>query len=1373
MLRLHWSPQSLACLVLLALSPAFPAVAASTAPRAPVPSSGSEYHAKEVTSTRDAVTPPRDLLPIAQNETSSSSQAGATPNAEKKPFSNPGYEGFLHVGDPLVLDASRSTDPYGQPLTYHWSVLSVPAGSTAKLSDPTSVQPTLAPIDAAGTYVVQLIVSDKTLSSDPATLTLVPEVDTPLAQISFSDDSYEIHVGEATQLDGSQSTDKNEAPLSYAWTLLSAPAGSRATFSSATAVEPTFTPDIYGDYKFQLIVHDRYLTSLPTVIDLITTILPPVAKAGKDQTVTVGQTVLLNGSASKDADGLPLTYSWSLLSKPAASDAVLADHYSVGSSFVVDAPGLYVAQLIVNNGFYDSVPSVVDIATYMLPPVADAGSGQIAALNHPVQLDGTASFDTTGLPLTYSWSLLSMPAGSKVALSSANTAKPTLTPDVYGIYVSQLIVSNGTYKSPPKTVAIHVVPGPIADAGPNQTVALGSTVTLTGAGSYDPSGHPLTYAWSILSAPGTKPLLTNANSSSPFFVASLAGTYTLQLVVSNGAESGVPSTVQISVVAPRLTIYPTSLSFPDEALDSISAPQRVTLLNAGTVPITLSNLLATGDFSHQLTSTCGGTLAAGALCSVSVVFSPSTLGTRTGTLSLATNVPGSPQTISLRGKSIASVATRLVFTSPPQNTAVNSPQASLTVAVEDVTGHIVTSATTAVTLTFSANPGKGLLSGTATANAVAGVATFSTLSINKVGNGYQLLAAAPALSPATSAPFNVVAGAPAQLVFLQQPTTIASRVPFSPVVSVGVEDRFGNLVDAPSVVVSLALGSTENGIGSLAGTSAVAAVHGIATFPQLTVGPTGKFGGVPHERGYFLTASSGKLPPQRSFSFDLLKPAFSFGAAPVGDNTSTRVGIAPPYPQGASPGGYYRPEQDETLTITSNDPKHFLLSFDPTKIGSASLTLPIRKSTLLDDLPQVYLEGRNFAGTKPIIGTISLNLPEFIPVTSPVTLYPSALELSTTANSTVAGVQTIDLKVSLALLNPETLQTKVPNPNSFPPETYDLILGPQVSLFSITSSNPVVGSVKASPMQFPIASFEADVAYQFTDYGTTTLHLTQPPGFSVPSDKSNSITETSAPPDGFALTLPPIGHHTVSSFSVSLLKPADSDTTVTITSSDPAHFLVGEALGGNTYGPGSKSMTLTISRGQTFPYGYGPIIYGGDYLEGAPITGVLTISAPGHTTKTAPLTLFPSTLSFGTFRSLTNCAGLSGSGLEVIQTTLVPGSSTPLSRVLRAHLVQPAGGSAAGSRASGAAISTAYFPTPFHDAFPIVSSNPGIGVSNTNPGFSDGSGITIGIDFVPLNVGKTTLTLIEPRGFAPAGNFSTQINATVVPQTGPGFCDLP
>ena len=275
---------------------------------------------------------------------------------------------------------------------------------------------------------------------------------------------------------------------------------------------------------------------------------PPIANAGPYQSVFVNDIVTLDGSASSDVDGDPLTFSWSINSKPDGSAAALSDETAVMPTFLVDRAGTYVVHLVVGDGIVSSTTDIVIASTENSPPVAKAGPDQAAFVNESITLDGGDSFDVDGDSLTFQWAFTSKPVDSLATLSDSTSVMPTFTIDKAGNYTIQLIVHDGMVNSPADSVSINIgnIP-PIADAGPDQSAFFGDTIFLDGTNSSDADGDLLTYSWSITSQPiGSSASLSNSTASNPTFPVDTAGTYVVQLIVNDGQENSEPDTMMVS-----------------------------------------------------------------------------------------------------------------------------------------------------------------------------------------------------------------------------------------------------------------------------------------------------------------------------------------------------------------------------------------------------------------------------------------------------------------------------------------------------------------------------------------------------------------------------------------------------------------------------------------------------------------------------------------------------------------------------------------------------------------------------------------------------------------------------------------------------------
>ena len=515
--------------------------------------------------------------------------------AAQPPIANAGPAQTLPVGSTATLDGSKSSDPNGVAITgILWTFNSKPSGSAATLTNATTYTPSFV-LDVPGNYVVLLKVTDALGLSGSATVTISTSASAPVANAGAS---RTVPIGTTVTLDGSGSTDADGAPLTFAWSFISIPSGSTAILSNPTSVNPSFTVDKLGSYVIQLIVTAEGLSSAPSQVTISTSDVPPVANAGPNQTVSVGATVTLNGSGSSDLSGNPITFAWSFVSRPIGSTAVLSNPTSITPTFVADRVGGYMVQLIVNDGVLSSTPSTVTITTNDVAPVANAGPNQTVLINTTVTLDGSKSTDSSGNPLTYSWSLTVRPSGSSAALSNATTANPSFKVDVDGTYVAQLIVNDSILSSAPATVTISTqFSTPTANAGTNQTVAAGSTVQLDGSKSNDPDGSPLTYSWSILSKPsGSAAVLSNTSIVNPTIVADLLGTYLVQLTVtSNGLVSG-PSTVTITATtgaASSMTANAGTTPQSTAVSTAFANALAVTVKDAGNNPVSGVNVTFT------------------------------------------------------------------------------------------------------------------------------------------------------------------------------------------------------------------------------------------------------------------------------------------------------------------------------------------------------------------------------------------------------------------------------------------------------------------------------------------------------------------------------------------------------------------------------------------------------------------------------------------------------------------------------------------------------------------------------------------------------------------------------------------------------------
>ena len=309
----------------------------------------------------------------------------------------------------------------------------------------------------------------------------------------------------AVSLNGGASRDPDGDALTYIWSFDHIPTGSlitskEAPFSSNGTVTPTtsFLPDAVGTYVIKLVVRDaKGMESDPdfVVITIEDPSVLPVANAGSDMVVNVGQAVTLNGASSYDPQGRSFTYTWTLIDLPTGSTTTLSASNTANATFTPDLKGVYVANLVINNGLASSHGDAVTVTALADDhmPVANAGQDLATDDCTTVQLDCSGSSDPDGDTLSYQWEVQTKPADSKVtndSFSNRSSARPTFYPDTAGSYTLSCAAFDGTSWSSPDLVKIEAderrtnIP-PTVSAGANETSDGGTAVCTEQGYSYD------------------------------------------------------------------------------------------------------------------------------------------------------------------------------------------------------------------------------------------------------------------------------------------------------------------------------------------------------------------------------------------------------------------------------------------------------------------------------------------------------------------------------------------------------------------------------------------------------------------------------------------------------------------------------------------------------------------------------------------------------------------------------------------------------------------------------------------------------------------------------------------------------------------------
>jgi hypothetical protein len=374
--------------------------------------------------------------------------------ANQIPSANAGPDRTVQTGTLVQLDGAASSDPDGTIAGYTWSEDGAnPA--VGVLSATNIVNPSFTPT-VAGTFRFQLVVTDNSgnnsLSDEVVVTSQAPGNGVPIACALKTSPSGAGQVGSAMVLDGTCSGDPDGDTLTYSWDLVQP----MATAAIGTTAVLNYTPIQAGTHRFRLTVNDGTHSASTTVdVPVVSagnaapTVSPSFtddlggASSGGTGTSQVGAVITLNAGAN-DADGDPLSYLWQQVSGPAA---LLSSQSSATPTFTPGIAGTYLFRVFVEDA-EAQVSGDLNIA------ISSPGNGVPVAVQDSVvngragefvMLNGAASYDPDGDPLTHYWTQIS---GTPILLSNPNSATPSFVPPAAGNYAFEHQVFDGTFYSP-------------------------------------------------------------------------------------------------------------------------------------------------------------------------------------------------------------------------------------------------------------------------------------------------------------------------------------------------------------------------------------------------------------------------------------------------------------------------------------------------------------------------------------------------------------------------------------------------------------------------------------------------------------------------------------------------------------------------------------------------------------------------------------------------------------------------------------------------------------------------------------------------------------------------------------------------------------
>jgi hypothetical protein len=264
-------------------------------------------------------------------------------------------------------------------------------------------------------------------------------------------------------------------------------------------------------------------------------------------------------------------------------------------------------------------------------------------------------------------------SGASIPAQFSITIPPDADCQIYTLTADGLTQSGQSVSSAPIQIDIERPDFPAALSASDSSLNLESqgeqTHLVVLAGFLDGSQIDVTQSTLVSYVSSNAAIATVDSSGTVTAMAAGSASITVTYVLgSQNLQISIPVTVQ----NPMLNTSPSSISFTTQSIGTSSPPQPLILTNAATSGVTVLNVATSGDFSETDNCISSSPLSVGASCTVNVSFTPTTTGTRTGSVSVANSANTAPALVSLTGTGTAAPAPPTITNLSPNSGAVGT-----------------------------------------------------------------------------------------------------------------------------------------------------------------------------------------------------------------------------------------------------------------------------------------------------------------------------------------------------------------------------------------------------------------------------------------------------------------------------------------------------------------------------------------------------------------------------------------------------------------------------------------------------------------------------------------------------------------------------